>query len=71
MQRGAANLHVSEVLTAVTIPKLDTELHQCLGSQAGRLVLSMMPDVLPTGADLKAKFGHFYAKELIPKGYCN
>ncbi|MEW6277562.1 MAG: DUF1998 domain-containing protein [Candidatus Eremiobacterota bacterium] len=54
-QRGAANLFIPEVLSAVTIPNLDTSLHQALGSVQCKLLLEPLHDAgkLTTGAALR------------------
>lgn len=41
-QRGAANLFVPEVLSAVTIPRLDTPLHQALCNNSALSVLQLL-----------------------------
>ena len=41
-QRGAANLYVSEMVAAVTIPKLDSKLHQVLASSQIKPILLVM-----------------------------
>ncbi|MEH2183038.1 DUF1998 domain-containing protein [Nostoc sp.] len=43
IQRGAANLRVSEIKTALTIPPLDTQLHRLLQSRAVLDVLVAIP----------------------------
>lgn len=43
LHRGAANLRVADLATALTIPNNDTRLHQVLGSQTIRTLLEVAP----------------------------
>lgn len=43
IQRGAANLRIPELVTALTIPPADTRLHRLLESHSVRLLLGLQP----------------------------
>lgn len=54
-QRGAANLYVSEIISVITIPRLDTDLHHALASAQIKPMLQLMQNmgVLSNGQQLR------------------
>jgi hypothetical protein len=68
MQRGAANLYVTDVVTAITIPHLDTTLHQALAMSQVRpalLIISKFPGI--TGAQVRAYLEDFVRQGVLPQ----
>lgn len=64
LQRGAANLHVAEVCSAVTVPRLDTPLHQALSSPVVKALLVVIP--LEDGASLREMLAKLAAQKVLP-----
>lgn len=66
-QRGAANLHMTDLVTAITIPRLDTPLHQALATSQVKpalLVLAGMANI--TGGQVRSQLEQMVANNLLP-----
>ncbi|HEY3329270.1 MAG TPA: DUF1998 domain-containing protein [Capsulimonadaceae bacterium] len=71
MQRGSANLHVSELASSVTIPNLDTTLHQVLASAWVRPLLIVQRPLLQSGSQLRLIIRQLSDANAIPNTVLN
>ncbi len=62
VQRGAANLRVSELRSALTIPPLDTALHRLLQS---RSVLAVLPDIFESKDQFMQELDRLVRRRLL------